>query len=91
MGVPVGSTNYQVMMFNILDLRVQAPAAVPDFVKQIPAVIQSGVSAETVGRARANAYINPATGKLETTFEDFEALLEDQMKRSMTIVTGKRG
>ena len=91
MGIPVGSNNYQVLMFNILDLRVQAPAAVPDFVAQIPSVIQGGVSAETVGRARANAFVNPATGKLETTFKSYEDLLSDQMARSMTIVTRKRG
>ena len=91
MGIPVGSTNYQVLMFNILDLRVQAPAAIPDFVAQIPDVIQGGVSAETVGRARANAFINPATGQLETNFDSYEDLLKDQMARSMTIVTGKRG
>ena len=91
MGIPVGSTNYQVLMFNILDLRVQAPAAIPDFVAQIPDVIQGGVSAETVGRARANAFINPATGQLETNFDSYEDLLRDQMARSMTIVTGKRG
>lgn len=91
MGIPVGSNNYQVLMFNILDLRVQAPAAVPDFVAQIPAIIQGGVSAETIGSARANAFVNPATGKLETTFKSYEDLLRDQMARSMTIVTGKRG
>ena len=91
MGIPVGSNNYQVLMFNILDLRVQAPAAVPDFVAKIPQIIQSGVSAESVGAARADSYINPATGKLETTFNSYEDLLKDQMARSMTIVTGKRG
>lgn len=91
MGIPVGSNNYQILMFNILDLRVQAPAAIPDFVAQIPDVIQGGVSAETVGRARANAFINPATGQLETNFDSYEDLLRDQMARSMTIVTGKRG
>ena len=91
MGIPVGSDNYQVLMFNILDLRVQAPAAVPDFVDKIPLIIQSGVSAESIGAARADSYINPATGKLETTFKSYEDLLRDQMARSMTIVTGKRG
>lgn len=91
MGIPVGSTNYQVLMFNILDLRVQAPAAVPDFVAKIPLILQSGVSAESIGAARADSYINPATGKLETTFKSYEDLLRDQMARSMTIVTGKRG
>ena len=91
MGIPVGSNNYQILMFNILDLRAQAPAAVPDFVAKIPEIIQSGVSAESVGAARAESYINPATGKLETTFNSYEDLLKDQMARSMTIVTGERG
>ena len=63
----------------------------PDFVDKIPLIIQSGVSAESIGAARADSYINPATGKLETTFKSYEDLLRDQMARSMTIVTGKRG
>jgi len=96
LGVPVGSTNYKVFMFNILDLRVQAPATVPDFVAKIPSIVQMGVSAETVGRARHDTYINPRTGNLETTFNKesniFSSdLLIDQMNRSMTIIEGKRG
>ena len=98
MGIPIGSKNYQVMMFNILDLRVQAPAAVPDFVKQIPQIVAAGVSAETVGRARHDAYIDPRTGNLSTTFavdpnnpRYSVDLLVDQMNRSMTILDNQRG
>ena len=98
MGIPIGSRNYQVMMFNILDLRVQAPAAVPDFVKQIPQIVAAGVSAETVGRARHDAYIDPRTGNLSTTFNVSPDnprysvdLLVDQMNRSMTILDNQRG
>lgn len=92
-GIPVGSQEYQVLMFNIVDLRVQAPAAVPDFVRQIPAILELGVSANTIGEARAQAYINPATGNLEASGfnNDYQRLLADQISRSMTVVTGQRG
>ena len=96
MGIPVGSTNYQLMIFNIADLRVQAPITVPDFVNKIPQIIAAGVSAETIGRARHDVFIDPKTGELDTGFAKQSptfsaALLADQMNRSMTILTNERG
>jgi hypothetical protein len=90
-GITPDMPEYKALMFNILDLRVQAPAAVGDFVQQIPAIIEQGITAETLGQARANAFINPATGQLDTTFADFEALLKDQTSRSMTYLNKARG
>ncbi len=83
-------------MFNILDLRVQAPAAVESFVSQIPQILEAGISAESLGRARHNAFINPNTGRLDTTFpketdSTSSKLLQDQMDRAMTLFTGQRG
>ena len=96
MGIPVGSTNYQLMIFNIADLRVQAPITVSDFVNKIPQIIAAGVSAETIGRARHDVFIDPDTGELDTGFVKQSptfsaALLADQMNRSMTILTNERG
>ncbi|WP_287243949.1 hypothetical protein [Pseudoalteromonas sp.] len=96
LGVPAGSPEHQTLMFNILDLRVQAPAAVESFVSQIPQILEAGISAESIGLARHNSFINPTTGRLETTFtketdSSSSALLRDQMDRAMTMFTGQRG
>jgi hypothetical protein len=96
LGVPAGSPEHQALMFNILDLRVQAPAAVESFVSQIPQILESGISAESLGLARHNSFINPTTGRLDTTFpketdSESSKLLQDQIARAMTMFTGQRG
>ena len=90
-GVTPDMPEYKALMFNILDLRVQAPAAVEDFIKQIPEILAQGITADSLGRARANAFVNPATGELDTTFASEEELLKDQKARSMTFVNRARG
>tara|TARA_Y100000361_G_C11159028_1_gene345958 strand:+ start:8 stop:2686 length:2679 start_codon:yes stop_codon:yes gene_type:complete len=96
LGAVAGSPEHKALMFNILDLRVQAPAAVESFVSQIPQILEAGISAESLGRARHNAFINPNTGRLDTTFpketdSTSSKLLQDQMDRAMTLFTGQRG
>ncbi len=96
LGAPANSAEHKALMFNILDLRVQAPAAVESFVSQIPQILEAGISAESLGKARHNAFINPATGRLDTTFpketdSSSSRLLQDQMDRAMTMFTGQRG
>ena len=96
LGAVAGSPEHKALMFNILDLRVQAPAAVESFVSQIPQILEAGISAESLGKARHNAFINPATGRLDTTFpKETDStslkLLQDQMDRAMTMFTGQRG
>jgi hypothetical protein len=96
LGAVAGSPEHKALMFNILDLRVQAPAAVESFVSQIPQILEAGISAESLGKARHNAFINPATGRLDTTFpKETDStsleLLQDQMDRAMTLFTGQRG
>lgn len=94
-GVPMTTDDYHLFMFNILDLHIQAPAAVPDFVKGLQTVINLGLDGEelveAVGYQRARAYINPSTGKLETSFKSFEDLQRDQTDRAGTILSGQRG
>ena len=79
-----GSDAYNQIMFNILDLRVQAPAAVPDFVKRIPRIVAEGVTPEVIGRMRAESFINPRTGRLEASgFNNNMSRLEaDQRRRA---------
>jgi hypothetical protein len=93
-GYPVGSREYNILMFNILDLTVQAPAAVEDFVNSIPNSIKGGeLTAESIGSARAYAFFNPNTGRLEASGfnNDFERLRQDQIDRAMTLETQRRG
>ena len=94
-GVPMTTDDYHLFMFNILDLHIQAPAAVPDFVKGLQTVINLGLKGEelveAVGYQRARAYINPRTGRLETSFKSFEDLQRDQTDRAGTILSGQRG
>jgi hypothetical protein len=84
MGIPQGTVGFNRLMFNILDLKVQAPAAVPDFIRQLPRVIQSGATIESIAKARANSFINPNTGRLDTTFSSYTRLLQDQRSRAGT-------
>ena len=98
LGIPVGSKNYEIMIFNLCDLHVQAPLTKTDFIKQIPQILAAGVSAETLGRARHDAYIDPKTNELDTNFAvdpnnpRYSAeLLQDQINRSMTIIDQARG
>ena len=92
-GARLGSQAYDVLMFNIKDLTIQAPAAVAAFVAQIPDIIDKGISADSVGFARTEAFavIRDGQKKYDTTFKTYEELLRDQTSRSMTIVTGQRG
>jgi len=92
-GLTQGSGQYNDILFNILDLTVQAPAAVPDFVKQIPQLITQGITPQSIGRARANAFFNPRTGKLEASGfgNNFQRLLQDQVSRAGTFRLKRRG
>jgi len=79
-----GTDMYNTIMFNILDLRVQAPEAVPDFVKRIPQILAEGATPQVIGRLRAEAFINPRTGRLEASGfnNDMNRLQADQTRRA---------
>jgi hypothetical protein len=81
---PRGTDLYKTIMFNILDLRVQAPLTIPDFVKRIPVIIAEGATPEVIGRLRAESYINPRTGRLEASGfnNDMNRLRADQTRRA---------
>lgn len=92
-GVRLGTQAYDIFMFNIKDLAIQAPGAVSAFVIQIPEIIRKGISADSVGYARTEAFVVYQNGekKYDTSFKTVDDLRRDQTARSMTIVTGKRG
>ena len=86
LGLPPGSVGFNRIMFNVLDLKVQAPAAVPDFIKKLAKVAQQGVTIEAIAKARADSFINPATGRLEAGGfgNSYDRLLRDQRSRAGT-------
>lgn len=85
-GLPRNSAGFHRVLFNVLDLKVQAPAAVPDFVKRLPQIIRQGVTVEAIAKARADSFINPATGQLEAAGfgNNYQVLLRDQRSRAGT-------
>jgi len=84
LGVKPGSVAYNRLMFNVLDLNVQAPAAVGDFIRLLPRVLRAGATIEAVAKARADAFINPATGRLDAGGfgNSYSRLLADQRSRA---------
>ena len=93
LGVQPGTQEYEALMFNIADLEVQAPLAVPDFIKKFPTLLQQGLTMQSIGKARADAFINPRTKQLEAAGfgNDYNVLLRDQEARAMTFKELRRG
>ena len=85
LGLRPNSQGWNRLMFNILDLRVQAaPAALTSFVMQVPKLIRQGLTVEAIAKARADSFINPATGRLEASGfnNNYSRLLADQRSRA---------
>ena len=93
MGIPQNSVGFNRLLFNALDLAVQAPAALPDFLKRLPRIIQAGVTIEAIAKARADSFFNPATGRLEAGGfgNNYARLLADQRSRAGTFDYRRRG
>jgi hypothetical protein len=93
MGIPQSSVGFNRLLFNALDLAVQAPAALPDFLKRLPRIIQAGVTIEAIAKARADSFFNPATGRLEAGGfgNNYARLLADQRSRAGTFDYRRRG
>lgn len=85
-GLPRNSAGFHRLLFNVLDLRVQAPLAVADFVLRLPQMIQQGLTIESIAKARADSFFNPRTGQLEASGfgNSYQALLRDQRSRAGT-------
>ena len=83
-GLKPGSNEYKAIQLAVVDLTVQAPGAVNDFIKKIPQILQKGVTRESIAEARAQSYINPSTGRLEASgFQNnYDRLYADQLRRS---------
>ena len=85
LGLPPNSQGWNRVMFNILDLRVQAaPAAATTFVSKLPQVISQGLTIEAIAKARADSFFNPQTGRLEASgfSNNYSRLFADQRSRA---------
>ena len=82
-GIRRGTQGYNRLMFNILDLTVQAPAAVPDFVAKAPLMLRQGLSIESIAKARADSFYSPS-GRLDAPGfgNNFSRLFKDQRSRA---------
>jgi hypothetical protein len=83
-GLQPGTQGYNRVMFNMLDLEVQSPAAARDFAGKLPQMKASGWTVEAIAKARADSFINPQTGRLEASGfgNSYQRLIQDQRSRA---------
>jgi hypothetical protein len=83
-GLQPGTQGYNRVMFNMLDLEVQSPAAARDFAGKLPQMKASGWTIEAIAKARADSFINPQTGRLEASGfgNSYQRLIQDQRSRA---------
>ena len=81
LGLQPGTQGYNRTMFNLLDLSVQSPAAVSDFLRKLKKVATQGWSIEALAKARADSFYG-YDGTLNTTFPNYQALFRDQRSRA---------
>lgn len=84
-GLSPGTMGYNRLMFNYLDLSVQAaPQAAETFAGKISQMKAGNWSIEVIAKARADSFYNPVTGRLEASGfgNNYSALLADQRSRA---------
>lgn len=84
MGLKPNTQGWNRVMFNILDLRVQAPAAVTTFISKLPQASQSGFSVEALAKARSDSFFIPGTSRLDAPGfgNSYSRLFRDQRSRA---------
>jgi hypothetical protein len=84
MGLTPGTQGYNRVMFNLMDLTVQSPAAAQDFAGKLIEVRKAGWTIEAIAKARADSFINPATGRLDAPGfgNNYQNLIKDQRSRA---------
>ena len=80
MGLPTGTVAFNRLMFNLLDLTIQAPLAAEDLLGNL----KGDYSIEGIAKARADSFINPVTGRLEAGGfgNSYNRLFTDQRSRA---------
>ena len=83
-GLQPGTQGYNRVMFNLIDLEVQSPAAAQGFAGKLPQMKAGGWTVEAIAKARADSYINPETGRLEASGfgNSYQRLMKDQRSRA---------
>jgi hypothetical protein len=84
MGLQPGTQGFNRVMFNMLDLEVQSPKARQGFVGKLFEMKKNNWTVESIAKARADSFINPATGDLEAGGfgNSYQALFKDQRSRA---------
>ena len=85
LGLMPGTQGYNRVMFNLMDLTVQSPKAAQDFAGSLFGTVrQAGFTIEAIAKARADSFINPATGRLEASGfgNNYQTLIKDQRSRA---------
>ena len=89
LGLQPSTQGYNRVMFNILDLTVQAPAAVQTFVTKLNRVKSQNWTVEAIAKARADSFYR-YDGTLATSFPNYQTLFQDQRSRAGTFDYKKR-
>ena len=85
LGLMPGTQGYNRVMFNLMDLTVQSPKAAQDFAGSLFGTVrEAGFTIEAIAKARADSFINPATGRLEASGfgNNYQTLIKDQRSRA---------
>jgi len=83
-GLEPGTAGFNRVMFNLIDLTVQSPAAARDFAGKLSEMKAKGWTVEAIAKARADSYINPRTGRLDAPGfgNNYQRLFKDQRSRA---------
>lgn len=84
LGLEPGTQGFNRVMFNLIDLTVQAPLAARDFAGKLSQVKQSGWTIEAIAKARADSFFSPTTGRLDAPGfgNSYQRLFQDQRSRA---------
>ena len=82
-GLQPGTQGFNRVMFNVLDLSVQAPAAVPAFLTKLNVMKGQGFTVEAIAKARADSFFGRG-GRLDAPGfnNNYQRLFSDQRSRA---------
>jgi len=83
-GLEPGTAGWNRVMFNVLDLSVQSPAAVPDFLAKLGQVRGQRFTVEAIAKARSDSFFSPNSGRLDAPGfgNSYQRLFKDQRQRA---------
>ena len=83
-GLQPGTAGWNRVMFNVLDLSVQAPAAVGSFLSKLGQVRRQRFTVEAIAKARADSFFSPNSGRLDAPGfgNSYQRLFKDQRSRA---------